>query len=113
MDWMHVYSARGLEADQVRATVDRILQELKRDSAARKKALEQGIDVDVALSHAEDLRIEQGSAGLTPEVTDIIVKVVGAAGGAVVAQMLRDLWSLVILPRLKSRFGDDSLKLKS
>lgn len=113
MSWTEIYQSRGVEREELEQAVREIVDELKADTALRKRAISLGLAVDEAVALARHLRIEQGGSGLSPELTDIIVKCVGAAAGALSAQVIKDLWTLLIFPRLKSRFGEDSLERRT
>jgi hypothetical protein len=96
------YELKHLSLDQLNAEIDKIWKELNTDPGLREEATEAGIDLD-ALSRvnpSEAITIKREAAGF--DYTPIIV-----AFAPVVATIAKDLWTSIILPRIKKRKGMD------
>ncbi|WP_396222530.1 hypothetical protein [Gemmatimonas sp.] len=101
--------------DELNDAIDRIWVELKESGALATRATEAGVDVDTLLSAPREavIVLESRGAGLEPLTTAIIVSVAttlatSAASG--LAKMSADIWSEIILPALRRKFGADSIK---
>ncbi|MGB6353201.1 MAG: hypothetical protein WBF21_04435 [Steroidobacteraceae bacterium] len=95
------------------ALAEQVWRDLQAEgSSARRAAATMNIDVaDLPARLDQALVVKASGAGFDP--TSIVLMVTGAATGAVSKQLSRvvmDLWKYVILPQVRARWGDRSLK---
>jgi len=92
------------DLDQELDSMWRELQDPK--SALRREAEGQGLDLQKVsgLSRKGAITVTQEGEGFDPVTTAIIV-----AFAPVAAEMVRDLWRNVLLPRLRKHKGQDAL----
>ncbi len=87
------------------------LESLKHDKAKRKAASEDGISLDAFDAYVQRspdsrlIRIEPDSAGIAPGVIELSL-----IFAPVIAQIVQDIWTHLILPDLKRRYGEDSIE---
>jgi hypothetical protein len=102
----HRLDRSTVSADVIEKDVAAIWDELKGDAAVRAEAAAAGIDlgkIDAIKNNPID--VKQAGQGLDPATTAIIV-----ASAPVVAEICRDIWRHIILPRLKRKYGQDAIR---
>lgn len=114
MDTSHLYLAyvpSGVSVGELNEEVRKLWEELESDPEFQKKAKEAGIDLeevrkklkDEGTAPAQAITIKQGAGGFA--IVPILVFFAPIA-----QQVLLDLWKEVLLPRIRRRWGSDSLK---
>ena len=100
------YQMGRLTVSELSAIVDDLWQNLETDPDLRRNAHNGGIDLAKipAIASHEALVIEQQESGFDPATTAIVV-----AFAPVAAEIIRDLWLCVLLPRILSENGDDAI----
>jgi hypothetical protein len=98
IDWNHI-SLR-----EIQKAVDEAWETLAEPgSAIRQTAQQHGIDTaSLPATRKEALALKKSEAGLHQEVVDLLLVATSHAA--------RDVWHHVLLPWLRSRFGDDAIK---
>ena len=94
-----------LDFGRVGDAVQEILREVrdgKLDDELRRNGLKRPAVSDLE----EAVSLEGPGAGLSPEAWVKIIVVFGP----VAADAMRDLWRVVVLPRLRRRFGSDAVR---
>lgn len=100
------YTAAGISVDDLSAEIDKVWKELGTNPQLRKQAADAGIDVS-ALPPTVPITVRREGAGLDPATTAIVV-----AFAPVAAKIASDVWTHIILPRIKRQKGEDALKPK-
>ncbi len=98
------FYAHRLDLERVDGAVREVLREIrdgKLDDELRRNGLERPAVPDLE----EAVSLEGPGAGLSPEAWVQVIVVFGP----VAADAMRDLWRVVVLPRLKRRFGSDAV----
>ncbi len=96
----------SLTVSELSAIVDDLWQNLETDPDLRRDAHNGGIDLEKipAIASNEALVIEQQESGFDLATTTIIV-----AFAPVAAEIIRDLWMYVLLPRILNENGDNAI----
>jgi hypothetical protein len=99
-----------LDVDELNREVDTIWEELRANGELTRRASVAGAPSDALLSARRDevLTIRQRGSGFEPGTTAILVAIAGpiaAQGARVAADVVRDVWTQILLPRLRARFG--------
>lgn len=101
-----VYHRGHLSADQIQQEVDEFFAELKTSqefvagitsNTLTTAELRQVIGTD-------PIKVKVGSSGLDPLSVSLIVMFAPAAN-----RVAKDLWTTIMLPRIKRRWGDDAI----
>jgi hypothetical protein len=101
------YLLRGVPVSKFQQEVQSLLEQLRSDSGLRKEAIAAGMN-PAALEKldARAISVEDKGAYLDPITVAIIVKILIPVGGKVAI----DLWTKVLLPRVKQRLGSEAIK---
>lgn len=101
------YEGTVVSIDELRKAADEIWSEARYSDEIKRIVKKHGKDPELVSGTArEDLiTIRREGAGLSAEVTAIIVAFAPVAAG-----IAKDIWVHFILPRLKKKFGEDALK---
>lgn len=104
------YTLHNITSQQIEHEAQTLLEAMKSEENLRKDAAAAGIDLEefdrqVRGDSSSLLTIEPKSAGVAPGVIEIVV-----IFAPLMATVLEDCWKCVILPRLKRRFGVDTIK---
>ncbi|HET8677534.1 MAG TPA: hypothetical protein VFO63_17175 [Blastocatellia bacterium] len=104
------YRLDGVSAVEVEAEVDRLWKELQTDPVLRQQAEESGIDLDKVsgLNREEIIAVKHSGADLDPLVGSLIVAFAPAAA-EVLAEIAKDLWKHIFLPRILQRKGEGTI----
>lgn len=100
------YHSQISDAD-LNAELDRLWDALTRDPSMRAELAGHGLDIPDAVvtqPRSQIISLRRDSAGLDPVTTAVVI-----AFAPPVAKMVGDLWTIVLLPRIKRRFGQDAL----
>ncbi|WP_020390790.1 hypothetical protein [Kribbella catacumbae] len=92
-------------AEKIQAVVDEILAELS-DPASEAAAAAVAADVRIDEVDRAEVVVTEGSQGLDPILTPIIIGITVSAG----SKVAETLWKEVIWPRLRRRLGVAVLK---
>lgn len=100
---------------ELNEAVDAIWKELRESGALATRATDAGVDVDALLSAPREavIGLESRGPGLDPLTTAIVVSLATTLATSLasgLAKMSADIWSDIILPRLRRKFGADSIK---
>jgi hypothetical protein len=104
-------TAESLDSEQIEQESQQLLNALKTDARLREEASQAGIDLsgfDDSVAQASDeplIKVEAESAGVAPGVIEISL-----IFAPVVAAIIQDCWTHLILPRLKRRYGVDAIE---
>ena len=105
----------SLDSAKLERESQQLLARLKTDPQLRKEAAAAGIDLsafDSQVAPRADealIRVEAESAGVAPGVIEIII-IFATPLAPVVADIVRDCWTQLILPRLKKKYGQDAIE---
>jgi hypothetical protein len=108
MDQELHYIAKQLSLAELDLLLDRFWAEMQSPgSAVSRKAQEQGLDIGqfLPLTRAEVIQVKKSGDTLDPLVTPIVVIFVLP----VAAHIAKDLWTYVLLPRIKGEKGGGHL----
>jgi hypothetical protein len=99
------YQLSGPSLDDLNKTIDQLWDEIKTDPDSLRRAQEAGIDLDRLPSGRREkvIEVRRVGAGLEPASTAIGV------GIALGAKVVRDVWTHVLLPRLRRKYGDKAI----
>jgi hypothetical protein len=98
--------AKEVAPSEIANAVDEIWNDLKSDRDLRDDASTGGLDLKLidAIS-SNPYEVKGAGQGLDPATIAVIV-----AFAPVAAEICRDVWRVVILPRLRQRFGQNSIR---
>jgi hypothetical protein len=105
------YQLNGISDNDVQKEVDKFLQLVASDANAQKEVK----DARLSLTEVQDalrgagsekpIQINPTGAGLDPLTTAVAIAAVKVG-----SKVLLNLWSYVLLPRIRRRYGDQSIK---
>ena len=101
-----VYSRGVLSAEQLQSEITHFWHELETNTAIEGELKASGINLGL-LSETERtnaITVDVGASGVDPTATLLIITFAPAANRA-----LKDLWTTVLLPRIRRRWGDDAV----
>lgn len=103
------YELQGIEGGitVLKTEILQIWQNLNNsESEIHKAAINHGIDLsELPKEYKSFIKLTKPAAGFDASISDLIVTL--ASG-----KVAKDLWTYIILPQLRHRFGDQSLKEK-
>jgi hypothetical protein len=101
------YLLSGIPVSKFRQEVELLLEKLRSDSGLQAEAIAAGMD-PATLDELDRraISVEDKGAYLDPITVAIIVKILIPVGGKVAL----DLWTNVLLPRVKQRLGSEAIK---
>lgn len=106
MDEVLVYSQGQLSAEQVEQEIRRFWGELDASPELQAELADKGLE-SVTLREinlADAIQVHTGPSSVDPLSVSIIIAFAPTA-----STVLKDLWSEVILPRIRRRWGDDAI----
>lgn len=101
------YKAKQLSVEELDALLDDFWAQMQNpDSAVSQKAKEEGLDIEQLrqMKREEVLQVKKTGDTLDPLVTPIVIAFL-----PVVAKIAKDLWTYVLLPRIKAEKGGGHL----
>ena len=101
-----IYASGELSAEQLQQEIARFWADLKESEELQEEVAAQGLDLatlgDVESEAAIKVRVD--SSGADPASVVLIVALAPSANRA-----LKDLWTTILLPRIRRRWGDDAI----
>lgn len=100
------YYRGTLSAEQLQSEIDRFWHELAADSKVKAELVTTGLELDALTDNEKTgaITVHPGSSGA--DVTSAVLVVLFAPTAN---RVLKDLWSTILLPRIKRRWGDDAI----
>ena len=97
---------RNIQREKIAEGIEELWNDLKTDQGLREIAKLEGIDLQkIDQIEKNPFTLEAKGQGMDPVTIAFAV-----AFAPVVAEICRDTWRVVFLPRLKRRFGEDLIK---
>ena len=97
-----VYSRGVLSAEQLQSEISQFWHELETSPAL--KAELKASEIDPEMLSENGITVHVGASGVDPTAALLIITFAPAANRA-----LKDLWTTVLLPRIRRRWGDDAV----
>jgi len=103
------YIVKGFSVDDLSTELDRLWQELKKESKLRAQAEAAGIDLKAlqTMGRGQAITARREGEGLDPATSAVVI-----AFAPVVAKIVADLWTHVLLPRIRQARGADAITPK-
>jgi hypothetical protein len=100
------YSRGQLSADQIQQEIAKFWTELEASSELQEQVAAAGISRDLLgdVDRSDAITVRVDSSGVDPISVALIVAFAPAANRA-----LKDVWTTVLLPRIRRRWGDDAI----
>jgi len=100
----------NLDLGEVNEEINYAWSDALQDPEFLHKLKENGVDAStLPQTGTEVIAVEKEGEGLTPDEIKIIVTIV-TSFTPVIATIVKDLWKNKILPRIRAKQGDDSIK---
>lgn len=106
MDEILTYSPGRLSAEQIEQEIGRFWAELNTSSGLQAELAAKGIESAALreINPTDAILVRETSSGVDPLSISIII-----AFASTGSNLLQDVWSTVILPRIRRRWGDDAI----
>jgi hypothetical protein len=100
------YSRGVLSAEQIQSEITRFWRELETSPELEAELKASGFDPAVlyGIQGTDAITLRVGTSGADPISTLLIIAFAPAAN-----RVLKDLWTTVLLPRIRRRWGDDAI----
>lgn len=104
------YSRGLLSAEQIQQEIANFWAELETSSELRAELASAGISDELLLSvnPSDAITVRVDSSGVDPVTVSLVIVFAPTAN-----QALKDVWTTVVLPRIRRRWGDDAINDKS
>jgi len=102
-----LYGRGTRSADEVQREIDKFWAELDTSDELRKELADAGVDLDtVPVAERQDaIKVSVRGAGIDPASVSLIVAFAPVANAVLIS-----LWTQVLLPRIRSRYGRDAIR---
>ena len=105
-----IYSRGLLSAEQVQQEIAKFWAELDTSSEIQTELAKAGITGELLrdANPSDAITVRVDSSGVDPETVSLIIVLAPTAN-----RVLKDIWTTVILPRIRRRWGDNAIDDKS